>query len=193
MSFTGMVKFDCNSCGKCCKSFGEFIKIERKLTDRDYYCRYGITNELFLVHIQPDFVDAFADQSQNEAYSQWCPFMRKNNDGKGFICTVYPMRPLICREFQCYRMLIANRNGQVCGRILGHNELTTSDEDLKKVWKDHIAPLPHPVESEHHIDHAHMHHANETHTIDFHVKDTAWINNVITVLAAHGYHGDPVE
>jgi hypothetical protein len=90
-------------------------------------------------------------------------------------------------------MLIANRNGQVCGRILGHNELTTSDEDLKKVWKDHIAPLPHPVESEHHIDHAHMHHANETHTIDFHVKDTAWINNVITVLAAHGYHGDPVE
>ena len=53
-----MTEFVCDWCGKCCRSFGEFIKIERKLTDRDYYCRYGITNDLFLVHVQPEYADA---------------------------------------------------------------------------------------------------------------------------------------
>jgi hypothetical protein len=43
-----MAKFECNHCGKCCRSFGEFIRVERRLTGRDYYCRFGITNELFL-------------------------------------------------------------------------------------------------------------------------------------------------
>ncbi len=44
-----MATFDCDLCGKCCRSFGEFVKIERQASDRDYYCRYGITNEIFPV------------------------------------------------------------------------------------------------------------------------------------------------
>ena len=51
-----MVKFECNWCGKCCTSFGEFIKVERQITEHDYFCRYGITNELFQVHVLPEFV-----------------------------------------------------------------------------------------------------------------------------------------
>ena len=46
-----MAEFVCDWCGKCCRSFGEFIRIERQLTERDYYCRYGITNDLVLVHV----------------------------------------------------------------------------------------------------------------------------------------------
>jgi len=57
-----MAKFDCNWCGKCCASFGEFIKIERQLTDRDYYCRYGITGEIFPVHVQPEFADEIEEE-----------------------------------------------------------------------------------------------------------------------------------
>ena len=53
-----MVAFDCTRCGKCCASFGAFIKIVRQLTSRDYYCRYGIKNELFLVHIEGDYADS---------------------------------------------------------------------------------------------------------------------------------------
>ena len=49
-----MAEFVCDWCGKCCRSFGEFIRIERRLTERDYYCRYGINNDLVLVHVQPE-------------------------------------------------------------------------------------------------------------------------------------------
>jgi len=31
-----MVKFECNSRKKCCASFGEFIKVERQISDHDY-------------------------------------------------------------------------------------------------------------------------------------------------------------
>ena len=55
-----MVKFECDLCGKCCASFGEFINVERQITDKDYFCRYGITNELFQVHVLPDYADEFA-------------------------------------------------------------------------------------------------------------------------------------
>ena len=57
-----MVKFDCNWCGKCCSSFGEFIRIERQVTGRDYFCRYGITDELFPVHVQPEFADDIEEE-----------------------------------------------------------------------------------------------------------------------------------
>lgn len=57
-----MVKFECNCCGKCCSSFGEFIKVERQITDHDYFCRYGITNELFRVHVLPEFADEFSEE-----------------------------------------------------------------------------------------------------------------------------------
>ena len=60
-----MATFDCNWCGKCCQSFGEFIGIERQINGRDYYIRYGITNELFPVHVQPEFADEIEEDFIN--------------------------------------------------------------------------------------------------------------------------------
>jgi Fe-S-cluster containining protein len=206
-----MAKFDCNWCGKCCQSFGEFIRIERQLTERDYYCRYGITNELFLVHVQPEFADEisddFADQDGGEKGQarKGCIFMRKNPEGKGFACVIYPTRPSICREFQCYRMLIHHApTGELRGKVIGINELKTQDEILAAIWKEKIAHLPHPIESQHtqpplsHSAGSSANHGHDTHVLAHihgvkHGDDAAWENNVITLLAAHGYHADPVE
>ncbi len=124
-----MVKFECNGCGKCCASFGEFIKVERQITDHDYFCRYGITNELFQAHMLPEFADDFADKfeemqnNRTDAPNQGCVFTRKNPNGPGVICSIYPNRPTICREFLCYRMLIKHRQtGELRGRLIGINE-----------------------------------------------------------------------
>ena len=164
-----MVAFDCTWCGKCCASFGEFIKIERQLTSRDYYCRYGIKNELFLAHIEGDFGDSQPPSSKDSETVKGCPFMRKNPAGKGFACAVYATRPQICREFRCYRMVIYHKEGHECGRILGRNELKTSDESLAQIWKEYITPrLPHP-------------------------SDTLWDTAVTEALADHGYLGERVE
>jgi len=206
-----MATFNCTRCGKCCRSFGEFIRIERKLTDRDYYCRYGITNELFLVHVQPGSADEISDEYSEEGETKGdpaqrgCIFMRKNPAGKGFACAIYPTRPSICREFRCYRMLIHHTpSGELRGKVIGTSELRTDDEILAAIWKDKISPLPHPVESRHSsAQPAQSPAGSAAHGNDIHIhaqlygltqnEDKEWVNNVIAVLAAHGYHGDPVE
>ena len=42
-----MAKFEYTFCGKRCNSFGKFLKIERYIKSGNYYCQYGITNEIF--------------------------------------------------------------------------------------------------------------------------------------------------
>jgi Fe-S-cluster containining protein len=206
-----MVRFECDLCGKCCASFGEFIKVERQITGHDYFCRYEITNELFQAHVVPEFADEFAgtfeempDAGRN-THQKGCVFSRKNSGGPGFICVIYPSRPTICREFLCYRMLIFHREtGELRGKLIGINELRTDDEALAVLWKEKIAQLPHPFESEHQkIPHSHAtgeerSHAHDPHVLAHiygltHADDRKWIENVRTVLEAHGYHGDPVE
>ncbi|MDO9324644.1 MAG: YkgJ family cysteine cluster protein [Methanoregula sp.] len=163
-----MVAFDCDGCGKCCASFGAFIKIERQLTGRDYYCRYGIKKELFLAHLEGEYADSQPPSPKEGEPAKGCPFMRKKPDGKGFACAIYTTRPRICREFRCYRMVIYHPDGQECGRIMGRNELKTLDEPLARIWKEQIVPLPH-------------------------TDDGRWERSVIACLAAHGYRGEPVE
>jgi Fe-S-cluster containining protein len=169
-----MAKFECDSCGRCCASFGQFIRIERQLNDRDYYCRYGITNEIFPVHVLPEYAGEFADEFEvrpdlKEIVPQnQCMFMRKNKAGKGFACIIYPSRPKVCRDFRCHRMLIYNSDGCLCGRILGRSDLKTTDDELAHLWKEKIASLAHN-------------------------DDISWEREVIALLSLHGYKGDPVE
>jgi len=205
-----MVKFQCNGCGRCCVSFGDFITVERKVTAHDYFCRYGITNELFHVHLLPEYADEFADkfeEMENNGKNtprNGCVFMHRKSDDSGFFCLIYPDRPTVCKEFLCYRMLIKDRSGECRGKVVGINELRTHDAILEALWKEKIAHLPHPFESEHHkIQHTHTPGAEKNHGHDPHVlahiyglehaDDREWMANVMTELAAHGYQGDPVE
>jgi len=197
-----MAKFECNWCGKCCSSFGEFIKIERQLTSRDYYCKYGITNEVFMVHVNPEFADDIdeefmvSDPKEPASAKKNCIFSRKNPDGKGFACAIYETRPSICREFRCYRMLIHHPpTGELRGKVIGINELRTHDEILEDIWKEKISRLPHPLHAGLSGSQVHGHDAHvRAHLTDVqHGDDKDWVKNVVDVLAAHGYHGDPVE
>ena len=206
-----MVKFECDLCGKCCASFGEFITVERQITDKDYFCRYGITDELFQVHVLPDYADEFASTFEEfhdvikKNPRKGCVFTRQNPGGQGFICMIYPTRPTICREFLCYRMLIKHgQTGEIRGKLLGINELRTHDENLATLWKEKIAILPHPFASDHQkVQHFHTPgkekiHGHEPHVLAHmyglaHASDREWVEQVRAVLEAHGYTGDPVE
>ena len=191
-----MVNFECDRCGKCCRSYGEFIKIERQLGGCDYYCRFGITRELFLVHVQPEYAETISeeyeqqDRQGSDNNQKKCIFLQKDRQGDGFTCAIYPSRPLICREFQCYRMLIYDHNGHLCGRVIGRNELRTSDNVLSNLWKEevvHLFPLP-PSSQQ-----LKKSLATESHIHGSHVNDSDWVNKILIILKAHGYRGDPVE
>lgn len=160
--------FVCSRCGKCCASFGDFIKIERQLTSRDYYCRYGIKNEMFLAHVEGDYSGNYPPDTEGEKPQKGCPFMQKNKSGEGFACAIYATRPRVCKEFRCYRMLIFNSDGNECGRVMTRNDLKTTDKRLEQIWNEEIAPLP-------------------KHDVD------RWEKRMIDILAAHGYRGEPVE
>jgi Fe-S-cluster containining protein len=163
-----MVAFTCNGCGKCCASFGDFIKIERQLTHRDFYCRYGIKNELFLAHVEGDVPVNYPTDSKEGKTAKGCPFLKKNLSGDKFTCAIYATRPQVCKEFRCYRMLIYDRKGHECGRLMGTHDLRTTDKTLETIWKEAVAPISGP-------------------------RDRKQDNQVIDILAAHGYRGDPVE
>jgi len=163
-----MATFECDHCGKCCKSFGAFIKIERKISDRDFYCRYGITNELFPVHVSAEYADVFARTLPTDVIPNACPFLRKGREGTGCVCTVYPTRPRQCRDFRCYHMIIQTAGGEVCGKVKGRSDLKTTDENLAKLWKEEVEPIS----------------RNDP---------AAWMRAVTSLLAAHGYRAEPVE
>jgi uncharacterized protein len=193
-----MVKFECDRCGRCCRSFGEFIRIERQLSSRDYYCRFGITRELFLAHTEPEYAEDIAEEyEQREGGSnnnhKNCVFLQKDRKNEGFTCAIYPNRPSICREFQCYRMVIYNSERQVCGTVIGRNELKTADENLAKLWKEKVAHLPPPTSYSPHLTHTHKRSNTESHIHGSHRDDSTWAETVVALLKTHGYHGDIVE
>jgi hypothetical protein len=70
-------------------------------------------------------------------------------------------------------MVIYNREGQSCGRVVGRDDIQTPDETLAKIWDDEVATV-----SKAYNDSA---------------RDPAWIQKVLAILSANGYRADPVE
>ena len=171
--------FACDSCGKCCSSFGSFITIERQLNDRDYYCRYSLTSDLFPVHVNREFADEVSDRYSAQsgtaapAGKSPCPFLCSRPGGTGFACAIYDSRPSVCREFRCYRMLVYDKDDRLIGKVIGAGEIRTSDAILARLWKEQIAAVPH----------AHPPGQN----------DPVWVKKVTAILAAHAFRGDAVE
>jgi Fe-S-cluster containining protein len=169
-----MVAFHCDRCGKCCMSLGPLITIERQLSDRDYYCRCKLDNTVFLAHIDQEYCEEIADEfasedaasSGNEKKS--CCFLRKNPHDNAYHCAVHSTWPSVCRDFRCYRMLIYDRDGGECGKVVGRSTLKTTDETLAQIWKDQIVLLPRG-------------------------DDTCWEKSVFDILAVHGYRGESVR
>jgi len=65
-------------------------------------------------------------------------------------------------------MVIFDAGGVECGKVKARFDLKTTDEHLKKIWKEKVDLLPRQ-------DHA------------------VWMRKVVSVLAAHGYRAEPVE
>jgi Fe-S-cluster containining protein len=169
-----MAAFECDRCGKCCVSLGPLITCERQLNDRDYYCHSTIDNTIFLARVDPEYreeiSDEFAagDQNRTGPDTKACTFLRKKPGSASTACAIHAARPKICRDFRCYRMLIRNREGNVCGRVIGKTTLRTEDAALATLWKDLVEAIP----------------SGNT---------TAWTEKVAGILSEHNYCADIVE
>ena len=117
-----------------------------------------------------EIADEYAAEGdvQPGAEKKPCRFLRKDSSGVWTSCAIYATRPKVCRDFRCYRMLIYNREGMTCGRVIGKNTVRTDDPALEKLWNDQVTQIP--------------------------CGDTAaWTKQVNAILAAHGYRAETVE
>jgi hypothetical protein len=133
-----MPSFACTQCGKCCMNFGELIRVERELSDSEFFCRFLITNEVFRARVMPEWRELFADTAEVDAHPAWCRFLRRSPDGSGFVCTVHDSNATICREFRCCLMRIYDRTGRQVGKIGGNRSLISQDEDLARFFREHV-------------------------------------------------------
>ncbi|MFZ1898169.1 YkgJ family cysteine cluster protein [Methanoregula sp.] len=170
-----MVFFICDHCGKCCTSLGAYIRIERQLSEQDYYCKNTITEEVFPVHVAPEFAGELDEDITTGAAAcsrPGCVFLRRNPAGPGQVCAIYPTRPRLCREFRCYHMVIFNTRGEPAGRMVGRADIQTADPVLVRIWNDEVKPPPCPATP---------------------WDEPAWVQRVYAILAKHGYRGEVVE
>jgi hypothetical protein len=119
-------------------ALGRHVKLERQISDRESYCRFLLTGELFLANIQPVHRELFA--GHDDTQPGWCPFLRRER-GDVFVCCCYPSRPAFCRSFRCATARILDRTGNPAGTIKGRRSLETSDPVLREVWDRSIAGI----------------------------------------------------
>jgi len=136
-----MPAFQCTRCGKCCMHFGRYVTIERSLGPGDFFCRFGITGELFRAHLEPSLRGLFGEKGKAAAHPEWCAFLREDPEGMGFVCTIHSTRPPYCRSFRCYTLRIFSPDSTELGRVGGNRALLSKDPGLVRTWQEHIAPF----------------------------------------------------
>ncbi len=134
-----MVRFVCSQCGKCCNSLGSAITIERAFDDRRFYCKVQVTGEHFVATVPGEYAALFGDPEKGEPGV--CPFLRKALKGGPFLCTIYPTRPALCREFRCSQAEILDAEGQQIGKLGGRRSLLSRDPALTAIWEKVVLPL----------------------------------------------------
>ena len=76
----------CSGCGNCCTNILPVSEAEIRAI-RNYIRKHNIKEEKFLPPVSGPVINML------------CPFRSEKERG----CNIYPVRPAICREFQCDR------------------------------------------------------------------------------------------
>jgi Fe-S-cluster containining protein len=109
--------------------------------DNEFVLQNEYTGHQSIVTVDPDKHEFFLDQSIFEIHPDSCPFFRfRENDKKGY-CTCHLTRPPICRDYNCWRILIQNSTGSRVGRVMGWRHLCAEDEHVKTIWSKHAQEL----------------------------------------------------
>ena len=83
-------EWQCGQTGDCCRAVSGIRMHLDELAAIARYRKDAVPLPLTLRHLDPGFVELKAAP---------CPFLSGNT------CTVYPVRPFKCRQFQCHRAL----------------------------------------------------------------------------------------
>jgi Fe-S-cluster containining protein len=154
--------FDCQQCGECCSHLGLVHSITEDRGDYTFVVFNRYTNESNVVVVDPDKHALYDDRRIFDKLPEACPFFRHQPGLEKAFCTVHLTRPDICRDYNCWRMLILSRTGQRAGRIMFSRYLCSEDPFVTRIFAECIDPVHEP-------------------------DDTRWDDLVIRVLTERGY------
>lgn len=89
----------CSECGNCCSRYLAMNNKEIN-TIRAYIKKHGIKQQKHSINVLA-----------NPVFDSTCPFL--NDDLPNHKCTIYEVRPLICREFKCDCWQNIDRNSEL--------------------------------------------------------------------------------
>lgn len=130
--------FECAQCGDCCKNLGLVFIIKEKSRDYGFLVHNSHTGEDTWVTVDPDKRELFTDTSIFSAVPNACRFFRHMPGSTKAYCTIHLTRPDICREYQCWRLLIVDQRGRWAGKIRHSRSLSSEDPVLIRIWGDCI-------------------------------------------------------
>jgi len=133
--------FVCQQCGECCSHMGDVHVIIGEDGAHGFILRNRYTGEQTPVSVDPDKIDLFSDHRIFSRFPDACPFLRDDPANARICCTVHLTRPAICREYECWRLLVLDRSGRRAGRIMGSRYLCSGDEFLSRIWDRAISPM----------------------------------------------------
>ncbi|MFA5266558.1 MAG: YkgJ family cysteine cluster protein [Methanoregula sp.] len=96
------------------------------------------TGEETSVSIDPDKRDLFLDEDIFNTHPHACPIFRHLPGSEKACRTGHLTRPVICRDYGCWRLLILDHRGRRVGKIKYTRSLCSEDALLTKIWDECI-------------------------------------------------------
>ena len=134
---------------------GEIIEIREELGSGTFRIGFTVTGEERIVSIDPDKTRLFRETELTASRPMACPFLRGTGNKK-FVCSVHSSRPVLCRQYSCYRLHVLDSRSNRIGKVTNASRyFTTTDSDLRRLWNQKIAQvvIPDEISWEEHVEH----------------------------------------
>ncbi|OPX69406.1 MAG: Flagellin N-methylase [Methanoregulaceae archaeon PtaB.Bin056] len=134
----------CQQCGECCSVMGQVFSIVGQLDEFRYLLQNEYTGDTREVEVAPSLRRLFLESPIPGHWQDPCPFLRIDGSRGLAFCTVHQTRPDVCREYQCWRVLVLDREGRRVARVMEKRYLCLEDEGLRGKWEEFRQSLDTP-------------------------------------------------
>lgn len=142
------MSYFCQQCGECCSVMGQVFSIVEKLGEWRYLFRNEYTGDTVPVDVAPHIRELFLSDSLPPGSLNPCPFVRWDKDRRMAFCTVHQTRPDICREYQCWRILVVDMQGRRVARVMDDRHVCLEKVSLRDAWEAFRDTLDSPYREE---------------------------------------------
>lgn len=129
------MSYFCQQCGECCSVMGQVFQIVEDLGEFRYLLRNEYTGDTIQVEVTPTLRGLYLSGTTPPGSQNPCPFVRWDTGRMLAFCTVHVSRPDICREYQCWRILVEDAQGRRVARVMDERFLCLENEDLRESWE----------------------------------------------------------